>query len=206
MVTHTASTSNGIVQSNDTEVNNVFNSWSFYADDPWKPCRVGIKSISYKPIGYIKLRKTILEVSSTDGKRKWDVYYNNKKVYSSDDIRVPMIGTSLRFCSFCDTVAIDIEAGCTYLDLFLEVKVISVGAMHKRPSKYRLKRRRKKSCGEKSNTSNSDIGENISNLNDMVKENNKIEFLDEKLEAGEYDDFEVIFDNRLIFKFNSFLI
>jgi hypothetical protein len=156
-----AETKNITIQANDVACGQ--SDW--IVDDPWKPSRIGIKSISYRPIGCIRLSKAVLEVSSTDGKRKWDVYYSFRKTYFADT-KVPMIGTSLRYCSFCDTVAIDIDAGCTYLDLLMEVKIISVGAMHERPAKYRLKKRIKKkslsteSCANTSDKNSDELDEN----------------------------------------------
>jgi hypothetical protein len=96
-------------------------------DDPWKAGCIGIKCISYKPIGYLMLTRRVLDLFVTDGKRKIEVLYNYSRRYK-DKIKVPSIGTAMSNCSFCDTITIDLDPDSTFFDLVMEVQIITQGA------------------------------------------------------------------------------
>jgi hypothetical protein len=108
-------------------------------DDPWKTSSIGIKCISYKPIGCIFLTRRILDLYVTDGKRKIDILYSYSKLYKNK-IKVPSIGTSIEDCSFCDTITLDFDPESTLFDLIMEVHIITQGASLERNSKNSIER------------------------------------------------------------------
>lgn len=93
-------------------------------DDPWKASAIGIKCISYKPIGYVFLTRKILDLYSTDGKRKLEILYSYSKKYK-EKVKVPTFGTSLNHCSFCDTITLDFDPDSSLFDLIMEVQIIT---------------------------------------------------------------------------------
>ena len=95
-------------------------------DDPWRASSIGIKCISYKPVGYVFLTRRVLDLYSTDGKRKVDIVYNYSKKYRNR-IKTPSIGSSMNNCSFCDTITIDFDPCSTLFDLIMEVQIITQG-------------------------------------------------------------------------------
>lgn len=95
-------------------------------DDPWRASSIGIKCISYKPVGYVFLTRRVLDLYSTDGKRKVDIVYNYSKKYRNR-IKTPSIGSSMHNCSFCDTITIDFDPCSTLFDLIMEVQIITQG-------------------------------------------------------------------------------
>ena len=95
-------------------------------EDPWRASSIGIKCISYKPIGYIFLTRRVLDLYTTDGQRKVDIVYNYSKKYRNR-IKTPSIGSSINNCSFCDTITIDFDPSSTLFDLIMEVQIITQG-------------------------------------------------------------------------------
>ena len=95
-------------------------------EDPWRASSIGIKCISYKPIGYVFLTRRVLDLYTTDGKRKVDIVYNFSKKYKNR-IKTPSIGSSIENCSFCDTITIDFDPSSTLFDLIMEVQIITQG-------------------------------------------------------------------------------
>ncbi len=95
-------------------------------EDPWRASSIGIKCISYKPVGYVFLTRRVLDLYTTDGKRKVDIVYNYSKKYRNK-IRTPSIGSSMHNCSFCDTITIDFDPSSTFFDLIMEVQIITQG-------------------------------------------------------------------------------
>lgn len=92
--------------------------------DPWKASAIGIKCISYQPIGYVFLTRKILDMYSTDGKRKLEILYSFSKRYRNR-IKVPAIGAKLNNCSFCDTITMDFDPDSSLFDLIMEVQIIT---------------------------------------------------------------------------------
>lgn len=91
----------------------------------WKPSTLGIKCISEKPKGHIFLTRRILDLCSTDGKRKIEIEYNYTKDYKNKQ-EFKSKGSSIQNCSFCDTVSLDFEPESTYFDLLMDVQIITV--------------------------------------------------------------------------------
>jgi len=98
-------------------------------EDPWRASSIGIKCISYKPTSYVFLTRRVLDLYSTDGKRKIDIVYNYSKKYHNT-IKTPSIGSSMENCSFCDTITIDFDPSSTFFDLIMEVQIITQGKHH----------------------------------------------------------------------------
>ena len=96
-------------------------------EDPWKASSIGIKCVSYKPIGHVFLTRRVLDTYATDGKRKIDICYNYSKKATSKE-KVPSIGTSIKNCSFCDTITLDVEPCAEVYDIVMEVQIITQGA------------------------------------------------------------------------------
>lgn len=94
-------------------------------EDPWKASAIGIKCISYKPIGYVFLTRKILDLYTTDGKRKLEILYSYSKNYK-EKVRIPTLGTSLNHCSFCDTITLDFDPESSLFDLIMEVQIITL--------------------------------------------------------------------------------
>lgn len=95
-------------------------------EDPWRASSIGIKCISYKPVGYVFLTRRVLDLYTTDGKRKVDIVYNYSKKYRNR-IKTPSIGSHIENCSFCDTITIDFDPSSTLFDLIMEVQIITQG-------------------------------------------------------------------------------
>lgn len=93
-------------------------------DDSWKASAIGIKCISYKPIGYVFLTRKIQDIhDSVDGKRKLEILYSYSKRYKR--VRYPMFGSSINHCSFCDNITLDFDPDCSLFDLIMEVQIIT---------------------------------------------------------------------------------
>ena len=75
-------------------------------DDPWKASSIGIKCVSYKPVGFILLSRRILDLYTTDGSHKIEIFYSYSKKFRNK-IKIPSIGSSMQNCSFCDTITLD---------------------------------------------------------------------------------------------------
>lgn len=91
----------------------------------WKPSSLGIKCYSQKTKGHIFLTRRILDVCSTDGKRKIEIEYNYSKNFEKDQ-GYKSKGSSIQNCSFCDTVSLDFEPESTFFDLLMDVQIITV--------------------------------------------------------------------------------
>ena len=100
-------------------------------DDPWRASSIGIKCINYRPTGYVFLTRRVMDLYTTDGKRKLDIIYNFSKKFKNK-IKTPSIGTSLQNCSFCDTITIDFDPSSTFFDMIMEVQIITQGAVMER--------------------------------------------------------------------------
>lgn len=112
-------------------------------DDPWKASAIGIRCISNKPIGYVFLTRRILDLYSTDGKRKLEILYNYSKKYKNK-IKIPTLGSSINNCCFCDTITFDLDPDSTLFDLIMEVQIITQCAeeknnLHKKKVKMKKK-------------------------------------------------------------------
>ncbi|CAF0814066.1 unnamed protein product [Brachionus calyciflorus] len=99
-------------------------------DDSWKPSALGIKCYSVKHDGYVFLTRKILDLSSTDGKRKIDVCYSYAKDYKNGH-KIKPRGSNLQNCSFCDTVSLDFDPDSTLFDLVMEVQIITLAPTRK---------------------------------------------------------------------------
>lgn len=91
----------------------------------WQPSSLGIKCYSQKPKGHIFLTRRILDMCSTDGKRKIEIEYNYSKDFEKDQ-GFKSKGSSIQNCSFCDTVSLDFEPESTFFDLLMDVQIITV--------------------------------------------------------------------------------
>ena len=96
-------------------------------EDPWKTSSIGIKCISYKPIGCVFLTRKIVELTDTDGKQKIKILYSYTKA-DGDKVKVPSIGSSIENCSFSDTITFDFDPDSTLFDLIMDVHIITQGA------------------------------------------------------------------------------
>jgi hypothetical protein len=105
-------------------------------EDPWKASSIGIKCISYKPVGYMLLSRRILDLYATDGSHKIEIFYSYSKKFRNK-IKIPSIGSSMRNCSFCDTITLDFDPDSTMFDLVMEVQIITQGATIDRKLKVR---------------------------------------------------------------------
>ncbi|RNA05365.1 hypothetical protein BpHYR1_026670, partial [Brachionus plicatilis] len=94
-------------------------------EDTWKPSSLGIKCFSQKPKGHIFLTRRILDLCSTDGKRKIEIEYNYSKNFQNEK-EFKSKGSSIQNCSFCDTVSLDFEPESTFFDLLMDVQIITV--------------------------------------------------------------------------------
>jgi hypothetical protein len=134
--------------------------------DAWKASSIGIKCISYKPVGYMFLTRRILDMYVTDGKHKLDVLYSYSKKFRNK-VKIPSIGTSIKNCTFCDTITLDFDPESTMFDLVMEVQIITQGATRER-NNNKNKKSLKKKMNKLSITSNSTFSEiNLNNHNDL---------------------------------------
>lgn len=94
------------------------------AEDTWKASTLGIKCVSEKPSGHVLLTRRILDLCTTDGKRKIEILYNYSKKYQ-DKKKLPAKGASIQNCTFCDTISLDFDPDSTLFDMVMEVQIIT---------------------------------------------------------------------------------
>jgi hypothetical protein len=113
----------------DASLSSIYRSSTSLAhyEDPWKTSSIGIKCISYKPIGCVFLTRKIVELTDTDGKQKIKILYSYTKA-DRDKLKVPSIGSSIENCSFSDTITLDFDPDSTLFDLVMDVHIITQGA------------------------------------------------------------------------------
>jgi hypothetical protein len=127
------SNNNMTLDENENETESDFN--------PWKVKAIGIKCISYKPIRYLTLTRCVLDVYTTDGNED---EIKIVKIYSKRYTTIhtiPSIGTRLNDFEISDVITIDIDGPSTFIDLVLEVQIITLGPSKERRNHQRVKRK-----------------------------------------------------------------